>query len=178
MIKKFIAGLIVCLTVFFMAAGYNVGNSGKARAESRASAPPQRTVRVRLVLVDTNADLIDSPLSDSNITIQAGGATFTQRTNKNGVALFDAVPCGNEIAITVQNGDEKAVLHRRLACLGKGVYSRVITNPFGDRPIFEQRRVQFMGYDPTTGVWRNDGGQVVPSRVIRRRLAHYGIIGP
>jgi hypothetical protein len=176
MIKRIIAGL---LAIFCVAAGYSSGRDHYVEAKSRATALPSKTVQVRLVQVETNADLIDSPVADSNITIQAGAARFNQRTNKNGVALFDAVPCGGEIVITVhgEESTETAVFHRGLACQGKTVSLGVITNPFGGHPMFEQRRTRFIGYDATRQVWRTEDGRIVPNREIRRLLARYRIMG-
>jgi len=136
---------------------------------------PQRTVQVRLVQVETNADLIDSPMADAKISIQSGGAHFEQHTNKNGVAMFDAVPCGGQIAITTYNESEQKVFHRRLVCRAGTVNLGVITYSGGGNPVLEQRRIASYAYDPTTGFWRDKNGRIVPNRVIRRIMRQRGI---
>jgi hypothetical protein len=127
---------------------------------------------VRLTYVDTNADVIDSPVADSIITIQAGAARFDKSTNKNGVAVFEAIPCGSAIQITVQDvaDDDKTVLRSRLVCQGREVNLGVITTAFGGKPVLAKRRTKFYGYDPVKGVWRDKDGRVIPNKVIRRIL--------
>src|SRR5438067_11525919 len=66
---------------------------------------PVRTVRVRLTEVLTNADLIDSPIPDSNVIIKSGDASFNKKTGKDGVVVFDAVPCGKIVTITARDED-------------------------------------------------------------------------
>ena len=48
----------------------------------RPKGSPQ-TVRVRLIEVETNADLIDSPVADSEITIKAGASSLSQKTRSS-----------------------------------------------------------------------------------------------
>jgi hypothetical protein len=133
--------------------------------------PPQ-TVRVRLIVVETNADLIDSPLTDRAVTIKAGAATFDKKPDKNGVVVFEAVPCGREIVITARNdvGGPDGVFHRRLTCAKGQVDLGVIEQAFGGNYTLQQRRTQYMGYDPSKNVWRTADGKIVPMRTIRRIL--------
>src|SRR4051812_36985059 len=100
---------------------------------------PHQTVRVRLIEVETNADLIDSPLADSTIIIKAGAVTLNGKTNKNGVVVFDAVPCGGEINITAKNEDgDDGVFHRRLTCARPQVDLGVLEIAFGGKYSLKQ----------------------------------------
>lgn len=175
MTKSLKAFLNTCLAIFFIAAAGNSMTSASAEPLNTSSTP-QRTVQVRLVQVETNADLIDSPMADAKISIQAGGAHFEQQTNKNGVALFDAVPCGGQIAITTYNESEQKVFHRQLVCRAITVNLGVITYSGGGNPVLEQRRTAYYAYDPTKGFWRDKNGRTVPNRVIRRIMRQRGIL--
>src|ERR671939_352054 len=172
MVKLIYTILVSCLFVSVAALSNNAAGAKSFSELTGKTAPstPQRTVRVRLEYVETKADLIDSPVADSNITIQAGSARFEKRTNKDGIALFDAVPCGGKIDITVRNegGDENTVFHRRLSCVGRTVNLGVINSSFGGKLVLTQRKTRFIGYDPVKGVWRTKDGRIVPNRVIRR----------
>jgi hypothetical protein len=174
MTKRLSAFLNACLATFVIAAAGNSLTSTNAFAEPLNSTP-QRTVQVRLVQVETNADLIDSPMADAKISIQAGGAHFEQQTNKNGVAMFDAVPCGGQIVITTYNENEQKVFHRSLVCRAGTINLGVITYSGGGNPVLEQRRTAYYAYDPTTGFWRDKNGRIVPNRVIRRIIRQRGI---
>jgi hypothetical protein len=59
-----------------------------------------KTVRVRLVEVETNADVVDWPSPGSEIIIKAGATILNKKTDEDGVVVFDAVPCGQQIVIT------------------------------------------------------------------------------
>ena len=134
----------------------------------------QKAVQVRLTHVETNADLIDSPISDSEINIKAGEASFNKTTNKEGVALFDGVPCGNEVVISLHDevSGEDAEFRRKVECAQAASDLGVITTPFGGKPILEQRKAEFIQYDPTKGEWRSNG-KVVPDEQIERILSKY-----
>ena len=135
---------------------------------------PLRSVRVRLTEVLTNADLIDSPIPDSNVTIKSGSADFNKKTGKDGVVIFDAVPCGKIVTITARDEDsgQKTVLRRRLECRGPEVNLGVLTEPFGGKFILEQRRTQHMEYDPAKNAWRSDG-KIVSYKKVRIILDRY-----
>ena len=159
---------------------YAVSAVANVSADTHASPPvvpltisPPQTVRVRLIVVETNADLIDSPLADSTVIIKAGATTLNGKTNQTGVVVFDAVPCGQQIVITAKNGDggEDGVFRRRLACARAQVDLGVIEIAFGGKYSLQQRKPQYMGYDPTKNVWRTADGKIVPMRVVRRILA-------
>jgi hypothetical protein len=174
MIKKSTATLAICLALF-VAVATQAQPCAKSLAALKGVANlsvPPKTVRVRLAYVETNADLIDSPVPDANIIIQAGAARFDKRTNEDGVAVFDAVPCGGKIGITVhaESSGEDAVFHRRLACRRGTVDLGVLTTYFGGKPTLARRKTRYYGYDPIKGVWRDKNGRVVPNRVIRRIL--------
>lgn len=166
MTEKLIALLANCLVIFAITA---VGDG------MRRQHPPA-TVRVRLVQVETNADLIDAPMNEAKISLDAGGAHFDLRTNKDGVVVFDNVPCGGQIAITARSeADEPTVFHRRLICRAGTVNLGVITYVGGGRPSLQQRRTTYYGYDPAKNVWRDKDGRIVSFRVIRRILARNGM---
>jgi hypothetical protein len=178
--------LLAICAVFFIAivcVNQRTGTATSAAANTSANSlfsptdaplperPPQ-TVRVRLTEVETNADLIDSPLADSTIIIKAGATNIDRKTNKNGVVVFDDVPCGREIVITAKNdvGGPDGVFRRRLTCAKGQVDLGVIEQAFGGKYTLQQRRTQYMGYDPSKNVWRTADGKIVPMRTIRRIL--------
>jgi hypothetical protein len=110
--------------------GINTSSSPSATPTPDASTG---TVRVRLTEVETNADIIDSPLSDSKIIIKAGATSFTKQTDDDGVALFESVPCGNDVVITAsaEEGGEDGVFHHKLECKGTEADLGVIVRAFG-----------------------------------------------
>jgi hypothetical protein len=156
------------------------GTNGNSVANPIASAGAPspnnsaKTTQVRLTMVETNADLIDAPLADSTIIIKAGEASFNKKTDKDGVALFDSVPCGNEVVITARDEDneEDTVLNRRLECNESQTDLGVLTKPFGGKFILEQRKPQHMEYDPSKNVWLSEG-KVVPMEKVRGILSKY-----
>lgn len=169
MIKKIAITLSALLFISLAALGDSRARSPFGLKGVTTASTPQRTVRVRLVQVETNADLIDSPVADSNINIRAGAASFNGRTNQDGIATFDAVPCGGKIVITVhdESSNEDTVFHRRLTCRGKLVNLGVLTSSFGGKPTLAERVPHYYGYDAVKGVWRDEAGRIVPNRVIR-----------
>ena len=132
-----------------------------------------KTVRVRLTEVETNADLVDWPYPGSEIIIKAGAATFNKKTGDNGVVLFDAVPCGQQIVITRKNedGDEDGVFRRRLTCTRRLVDLGIIERAFGGKFTLRQRRLQPMGFDATRNVWRDANGKIISMRTFNRIMS-------
>lgn len=153
-------------------------NSGTSSLPASPNAPApdmsQKAVQVRLTHVETNADLIDSPISGSKIIIKAGEASFNKTTNNEGVALFDGVPCGNEVAISLHDevSGEDAEFRRKVECEQAPVDLGVITTAFGGKPILEQRKAEFIQYDPIKEEWRSNG-RIVPDETIERILSKY-----
>jgi hypothetical protein len=133
------------------------------------------TVQVRLTEVETNADIIDSPLSDSTIIIKAGAVKLNKQTDEDGVVLFESVPCGNDVVITVpaEEGGEGAVFRHKLECRGTEVDLGVIVRAFGGKYFLEQRKPQAMGYDAVKEVWQTMDGRIVPDKEIERILGRY-----
>jgi hypothetical protein len=133
------------------------------------------TIQVRLTEVETNADMIDSPLSDSKIIIKAGAANLNKQTDDDGVVLFESVPCGNDVVITAvaEEGIEDAVFHRKLECKGTEVDLGVIVRAFGGKYFLEQRKPQTMGYDAIKEVWQTMDGKLVPDKEIQRIMSRY-----
>lgn len=131
------------------------------------------TVRVRLMEVETNADVVDWPSPGSEIIIKAGAASFNKKTDENGVVVFDAVPCGQQIVITRkgEDGDEDGVFHRRLTCARRQVDLGILERSFGGKFTLRQRKLQRMGYDATKNVWRNADGKIISMRTFRRIMA-------
>lgn len=155
-----------------------VNGSGTVPLSSSTVAPTPnnspRTVQVRLTVVETNADLIDSPLANSKVTIKSGETGSNKKTDKDGVVVFDAVACGNEVVITAndEESDEDTVLRRRLECEEAQVDLGVLTRPFGGKFILEQRQTQRMEYDPIKNVWRSEG-KIIPNEKVRVILEKY-----
>jgi hypothetical protein len=155
-------------------------NSGTKPLSAPTVAPTPdsspKTVQVRLTEVETNADLIDSPLPDLKIIIKSGETSLDKKTNDAGVAVFDSVPCGNDIEITALNDNdsgENGVFHRELKCEGTQVDLGVITRAYGGRYTLEQRKPESMGYDPAKNVWRTDDGKIVPMERVRKIIEKY-----
>jgi hypothetical protein len=134
-----------------------------------------RIVQVRLTEVETNADIIDSPLPDSKINLKSGDSSFNKKTDEDGVVVFDAVPCGNEVVITAHDveSDEDVILKSRLECKGTQVDLGVLTRPFGGKFILEQRKPRAMGYDALKEVWQTMDGKTVPDEEVKRILGRY-----
>jgi hypothetical protein len=132
-----------------------------------------QTVRVRLTEVETNADVVDWPSPGSEIIIKAGATSLSQKTDENGVVVFDAVPCGQEIVITRKDNDggEDGVFHRKLTCTRRQVDLGIVERAFGGKFILRQRKLQRMGFDATRNVWRNADGKAISMRTFRRIMA-------
>lgn len=132
-----------------------------------------RTVRVRLTEVETNADVVDWPSPGSEIIIQSGATILNKKTDDNGVVVFDAVPCGQQIVITRKDeyGDEDGVFHRRLTCTRRLVDLGIIERVFGGKYTLRQRKLQRMGYDAAKNVWRNADGKAISMRTFNRIMA-------
>lgn len=132
-----------------------------------------KTVRVRLMEVESNADIIDWPYPGSEIIIKAGATIVSKKTDENGVVVFDAVPCGQQIVITRkdEDGGEDGVFHRRLTCARRQVDLGIIERAFGGKYTLRQRKLQRMGYDATRNVWRNADGKIISMRTFRRIMA-------
>jgi hypothetical protein len=145
--------------------------SSTQRASLPQSSP--RTVRVRLMEVETNADVVDWPFPGSEIIIQAGAITLNKKTDDDGVVVFDAVPCGEQIVITRKSeyGEEDGVFHRRLPCARRQVDLGIIERAFGGKYTLRQRKLQRMGYDAARNVWRNADGKIISMRTFRRIMA-------
>jgi hypothetical protein len=160
--------------------GNTIDNQSGINPSSSPSGMPvpdvsPRTVQVRLTEVETNADMIDSPLSDSKIMIETGATNLNKQTNDDGVVLFESVPCGSDVVITAvaEEGVEDAVFHRKLECKGPEVDLGVIVRAFGGKYFLEQRKPQAMGYDVIKEVWQTMDGKIVPDKEIRRILSKY-----
>lgn len=198
MIKNYITLLALCFALFIAAgcsksanstesantnpvrnANATNNDSGVTPLSSPTSAPTPdaspKTVQVHLTEVETNADLIDAPITDATVIIKAGEASFNKKTDKDGVVVFDSVPCGSDIVITAhdEDSDEDTVLNRRLQCEGTQVDLGVLIRPFGGKFILEQRKPQFIGYDALKNVWRTAEGTIVPMEKVRGILSKY-----
>lgn len=204
MLKNNITVFIICFALFNIAAGCgksarNVnsevsnatgetirdgnnkdGQSGTNPLSSPSATPTPDaspvTVQVRLTEVETNADMIDSPLADSKIIIQAGATSLNKRTNDDGVVVFASVPCGNDVVITIpaeEGAGEDTAFHRKLECKGPQVYMGVITKAFGGKYYLEQRKAKMMGYDALKEVWLTEDGHIVPNEEIERIMSRY-----
>ena len=134
--------------------------------------PPQ-TVRVRLTVVESNADIIDWPFPGVEIIIQAGADTFNKMTDDDGVVVFDAVPCGQQITITRKSEvtGEDGIFRRRLPCTRRQVDLGVIEQVLGGKYTLRQRKLQRMGYDAAKNVWRDANGKIISMRTFRRIMA-------
>jgi hypothetical protein len=201
MIKNYTILLVICFTLLITATGCSKGSNNTEAPTTNTTAvrtgnstesnsgvnPPTspsimpapvvtpETAQVRLTEVETNADMIDSPLSDSKIMIKVGTTALKKRTDDNGVVLFDSVPCGNDVVITAaaEEGGEDGVFRRRLECKGTEVDLGVITRAFGGKYFLEQRRPQFMGYDAIKEVWLTADGKVISGKEIERIMSRY-----
>jgi hypothetical protein len=186
MLKHRATLIAVCLALFIVAICGNERSSNAVAEESNMSASrlasrpamplaqssPQ-TVRVRLTEVETNADVVDWPSPGSEIIIKAGATTLNKQTDEDGVVVFDAVPCGQQIVITRKSevAGEDGVFHRRLTCAGRQVDFGIIERTFGGKFTLRQRKLQRMGFDATKNVWRNADGKIISMRTFNRIMA-------
>jgi hypothetical protein len=176
MLKKNITLLAICLALFIATNAVAKINTNPLSSPSPGmplteGAP--RTVRVRLMAVETNADIVDWPYPGLEIIIKAGAAGFNKKTGENGVVFFDAVPCGEQIVITVkgEEGGEDSVFHRRLTCTRSQVDLGIIERSFGGGYTLKQRKLQPMGFDAAKNVWRNADGKIISMRTFNRIMA-------
>ena len=153
-----------------------VTNTTEARRESQppAASSSAGTASVRLTQVLVNADLIDAPVEGAPVGLKAGDKTFSKMTARDGSVVFDAVPCGGEVQITVRadESDEDTTLRRRLECGAGTVDLGLLVSAFGGPPALEQRKPREMVYDPNAGVWRA-GDKVVPDEEVEKILSKY-----
>jgi hypothetical protein len=178
--------LVVCLALFIAtvcgsqrvnSAAKSVANIRTKTLSSSMGAPlpqtPPKTVRVRLTEVETNADIVDWPYPGSEIIIKAGTTTLSKKTDDDGVVVFDAVPCGQQIVITrkAEEGDEDGVFHRRLTCTRRQVDFGIIERVFGGGYTLRQRKLQRMGYDAAKNVWRDANGKIISMRTFNRIMS-------
>jgi hypothetical protein len=186
MLKNKITLLVVFFALFIatVCGNQRAGNATGAVANistNLLSLPPgtplpdssPKTVRVRLMEVETNADIVDWPSPGSEIIIKAGATTLNKKTDENGVVVFDAVPCGQQIVITRKDADggEDGVFHRNLTCARRQVDFGIIERTFGGKFTLRQRKLQRMGYDATKNVWRDADGKIISMRTFRRIMA-------
>jgi hypothetical protein len=84
------------------------------------------------------------------------------------------VPCGDNAVITAhdEENDVDTVLNRRLYCEAAEVDLGVLVKPFGGKFILEQRKPQYIEYDPIKNEWRSEG-KVIPNEKIRTILGKY-----
>lgn len=181
MIKNKIALLALCFVLLIAAIGNGNTTDTKSGANSLSStqgAPllhknSPKTVRVRLREVESNADIVDWPYPGSEIIIKAGETVLNKKTDDDGVVVFDAVPCGQQIVITRKDeyGDEDGVFHRKLPCTRRQVDFGIIERVFGGKFTLRQRKLQRMGYDAAKNVWRDANGKIISMRTFRRIMA-------
>jgi len=182
MLKNKFTILAICFALFIATVCGNQRTSTdiKAVANTLSSSPgtplpdsSPKTVRVRLVEVETNADVVDWPSPGSEIIIKAGATILNKKTDEDGVVVFDAVPCGQQIVITRKKdeGGEDGVFHRRLTCTRRQVDLGIIERGFGGKYILRQRKLQPMGFDATKNVWRNADGKIISMRTFNRIMS-------
>ena len=186
MLRNRITLLATCLALFIVtvcgnqpinsaanAAGRICTNSLSSTLGTPLPESSPKTVRVRLTEVETNADVVDWPYPDSEIIIKTGATTLNKKTDNNGVALFEAVPCGQQIVITRKDADggEDGVFHRSLPCARRQVDLGIIERAFGGKYTLKQRKLQRMGYDATRNVWRNANGRIISMRTFNRIMS-------
>ena len=165
---------VVCGSRLTMGATGAAANKRTNHLTRPSSTPlPPQTVRVRLTEVETNADVVDWPYPGSEIIIKAGATVLSKKTDDDGVVVFDAVPCGQQIAITRKNeyGDADSVFHRRLTCARRQVDLGILERAFGGQYTLRQRKLQRMGFDAARNVWRDANGKIIPMRTFRRIMA-------
>jgi hypothetical protein len=158
--------LAICFALFIAPVGGNQHTINRNNAVAK-------TVRVRLTEVETNADIVDWPSPGSEIIIKTGATIFNKKTGENGIVVFDAVPCGQQIVIIRKDeyGGEDGVFHRRLPCTRRQVDLGIIERAFGGKYTLRQRKLQRMGFDATRNVWRDANGKIIPMRTFRRIMA-------
>jgi hypothetical protein len=182
MLKNKFALLAVCLALFIATVYGNQRTSNAAKISTSSLSSTQgtplpksspKTVRLRLTEVETNADVVDWPYPGSEIIIKAGEAIFNKKTDDNGVVVFDAVPCGQQIVITRKNeyGEADSVFHRRLMCTRRQVDLGVIERAFDGKYTLRQRKLQRMGFDAARNVWRDANGKIISMRTFNRIMA-------
>ena len=133
---------------------------------------PPKTVRVRLTEVETNADVVDWPSPGAEIIIKAGETTLNKKTDDDGVVVFDAVPCGQQIVITRKDEyGEDGVFRRRLMCVRRLVDLGIIERQFGGKFTLRQRKLQRMGFDASKNVWRDANGRIISMRTFNRIMS-------
>ena len=161
MIRNKIALLAVCFALLIAAVPGTTFSQG---------AP--KTVRVRLTEVETNADVVDWPSPGTEIIIKAGETTFNKQTDDDGVVVFDAVPCGQQIVITRKSEyDDDGVFRRSLPCARRLVDLGIIDRQFGGKFTLRHRKLQRMGYDATNNVWRDANGKRISMRTFNRIMS-------
>jgi hypothetical protein len=95
MLKNKIPLLAICCALLIIESLANPLSLPSSAAVSQTS---PKTVRVRLMEVETNADVVDWPSPGSEIIIKAGATTLNKKTDENGVVVFNAVPCGQRLS--------------------------------------------------------------------------------
>jgi hypothetical protein len=186
MLKNKFTLLAICFALFIATVCGNQRTSNATNAVANISTNPislspgtplpessPKTVRMRLMEVETNADVVDWPSPGSEIIIKAGATILNKKTDENGVVVFDAVPCGQQIVITRKDeyGGEDGVFHRRLTCTRSQVDLGIIERVFGGKYTLRQRKLQRMGYDAAKNVWRNADGKIISMRTFNRIMA-------
>jgi hypothetical protein len=182
MLKNNITLLAICFTLFIATVCGNqrtsmdiksVANPLSLSAGTPLPDSPPKTVRVRLTEVETNADIVDWPVPGSEIIIKAGATILNKKTDENGVVVFDAVPCGQQVVITRKDegADEDGVFHRRLPCTRRQVDLGIIERAFGGGYTLRQRKLQRMGYDAARNVWLDANGKIISMRTFRWIMA-------
>jgi hypothetical protein len=170
MLKNKIPLLAICCALLIATV---CGNQLSLPSSAPVPQSSPKTVRVRLMEVETNADVVDWPYPGSEIIIKAGATVLNKKTDENGVVVFDAVPCGQQIVITRKSeyGDEDGVFHRRLICTRRQVDLGIIERVFGGKFTLRQRRLQRMGYDAAKNVWRDANGKIISMRTFNRIMS-------
>jgi len=186
MLRNKITLLAICFALFTVIVCANQRTNSSTNEVANISTNPQsllptapvpqispKTVRVRLTEVETNADVVDWPSPGAEIIIKAGATTFNKKTDDDGVVVFEAVPCGQQIVITRKDeyGDGDGVFRRRLTCTRRQVDLGIIERVFGGTFTLRQRRLQRMGYDATKNVWRDANGKAISMRTFNRIMS-------
>lgn len=136
--------------------------------------PSPRTVQVRLAQAWSTGDILDEPVTDSNIVINAGGKTFNKLTNKDGMVVFDAIPCGVDISITAYDSfsSKDKTLHQRLECAESTVYLGLIDTT-GDEVVLKQREPFHAEWNSEAGGWMSEGRRISDEEMRRRMKGPY-----
>jgi hypothetical protein len=172
MLKNKFTLLVVCFALFIATVCGNTKPLSSTQGKPLTESSP-KTVRVRLTEVETNADIVDWPSPGAEIIIKAGATVLNKKTDEDGVVVFDAVPCGQQIVITRkhEDGGEDGVFHRRLTCTRRQVDFGIVERAFGGTYTLRQRKLQRMGYDAAKNVWRNADGKIISMRTFNRIIA-------